>query len=208
MTTTATKTNTKTFTRIFLRREYGPRSWDYLAGLLNILPRARKEQQKYTWNGPAPTKEEAEVLKAKYFTTSLEDLVGGAFSDIEELANEMQEWYDNMPENFQDGDKGSEVQEAQDALSNIQAIDIPEKAGTIRVMFVPAEEISSRQDRGSDAAARLQVAADELRSALQDLVDAAPKDEPYVDEEGWGDLADELESAGQEVDGVSFPGMY
>lgn len=206
--TTATKTNTKTFTRILLRKEYGPHSWNYLAGLLNILPRARKEQQKYAWKGAAPTKEEADVLKAKYFTTTLDDLVGGAFSDLEELANEMQEWYDNMPENFQNGDRGSEVQDTQDTLSNIVSVEIPEKAATIKVMYIPAEDISSRGARCQDASARLQVAADELRSALQDLVDAAPEDAPYVDDEGWGDIADELETAGQDADGVSFPGMY
>lgn len=35
---------------------------------------------------------------------------------VEELKDEMQEWYDSIPENLQNGDKANEVQEAIDAL--------------------------------------------------------------------------------------------
>ena len=37
-------------------------------------------------------------------------------SAIEELRDELQEWYDNLPDNFQSGQKGDELQEAIDAL--------------------------------------------------------------------------------------------
>src|SRR6266571_8954588 len=46
--------------------------------------------------------------------------VESAASDIEELKDELQEWYDNLPENFQSGDKGSELEEAIQALDEIK----------------------------------------------------------------------------------------
>lgn len=50
-----------------------------------------------------------------------------AKSTVEELRDEMQEWYNNMPENFQSGDKGDEVQSTVEALeeiiSNMEQVD-------------------------------------------------------------------------------------
>lgn len=50
-----------------------------------------------------------------------------AKSTVEELRDEMQEWYDNMPENFQSGSKGDDVQSAVEALeeiiSNLEQVD-------------------------------------------------------------------------------------
>jgi hypothetical protein len=43
----------------------------------------------------------------------------GAKDEVESLKDELQEWYDNLPENFQEGDKGSELQEAIDAMEAI-----------------------------------------------------------------------------------------
>ena len=40
-------------------------------------------------------------------------------SEVESLKDELQDWYDNLPENFQNGDKGSELQEAIEALDSL-----------------------------------------------------------------------------------------
>lgn len=49
--------------------------------------------------------------------SSLED----AKSVVTELKDEMQNWYDSIPENLQNGSKASEVQEAIDALESIES---------------------------------------------------------------------------------------
>lgn len=46
-------------------------------------------------------------------------MIGEARSELESLRDELQEWYDNLPENFQNGSKGEELQEAIDALDNL-----------------------------------------------------------------------------------------
>ncbi len=50
-----------------------------------------------------------------------------AKSTVEELKDELQEWHDNLPEQFQDGDKGSAIQDAvaslDDLISNMESCD-------------------------------------------------------------------------------------
>jgi hypothetical protein len=46
-------------------------------------------------------------------------MIDEAKSIVQELQEEMQNWYDNMPENLQNSDKASQIQEAADALDGI-----------------------------------------------------------------------------------------
>jgi len=50
-----------------------------------------------------------------------ESLVDDARSIVEELKDEMESWYDSIPENLQQGDKANEVESAKDALDNLQS---------------------------------------------------------------------------------------
>jgi hypothetical protein len=45
--------------------------------------------------------------------------VTDAASEIESLKDELQEWYDNLPENFQNGEKGEQLQSAIDELETL-----------------------------------------------------------------------------------------
>jgi nucleoid DNA-binding protein len=40
--------------------------------------------------------------------------------DVESLKDELQDWKDNLPENLQDGDKGSQLETAIDALDAVK----------------------------------------------------------------------------------------
>jgi len=48
-----------------------------------------------------------------------ESMMQDAIGIVQELQQEMQDWYDNMPENLQGGGKGDEVQEAADNLQQL-----------------------------------------------------------------------------------------
>lgn len=48
-----------------------------------------------------------------------EGKVQDAMSEVECLKDELQEWYDNLPENFQQGDKGSQLEYA---ISNLDSL--------------------------------------------------------------------------------------
>lgn len=48
-----------------------------------------------------------------------ESLTQDAKSIVEELRDELQEWHDNLPDNFQQGDKGSQLEDAVQELETI-----------------------------------------------------------------------------------------
>lgn len=57
--------------------------------------------------------------------------VGEAKAEFESLRDELQEWYDNLPENFQNGEKGEQLtaatealEEAIDALDNVEGTEV------------------------------------------------------------------------------------
>lgn len=43
----------------------------------------------------------------------------GLLADVDSLKEELQNWYDNMPEGIQNGDKGNAVQEVIDTLDTL-----------------------------------------------------------------------------------------
>lgn len=51
---------------------------------------------------------------------SLEADRDDVLNGVDELREELQEWHDNLPENLQQGDKGSELEEAISALDEIK----------------------------------------------------------------------------------------
>lgn len=48
-----------------------------------------------------------------------EEQVTDAATTVRELADEMEAWYDSIPENLQNGDKASQVEEAKDLLTEL-----------------------------------------------------------------------------------------
>lgn len=63
----------------------------------------------------------------RYETTAIDAIESGA-EEIVELADEMRSWYDNMPENFQNGERGEAVNEAADTL---EGCDIESRASAL-----------------------------------------------------------------------------
>lgn len=102
-------------------------------GFLTEIPKQKKgERSKFIVLKPLPTKEEYDQLKRKRFTYRLDDLVSN-ISGLTELGDEVRGWYDNLPESFQQGDKGSMLDECASTLENIQEPDIPEFAAAMAV---------------------------------------------------------------------------
>lgn len=151
-----------------------------------------------------------------------------ARSILEELGEELQNWLDGLPENLQSSNKASDLEEAisqlESAVSSIE--DCPTCAELLEVHYSEStKRKKSRSDRCADACSILSGCADAARekvSALEDVkgVDPAETDpevlakaakelaqrENDISElESW---ADACESAQQEAEGVTFPGMF
>lgn len=193
-------------------------------GYLNQLPRKGKEKAKFELLKPLPTPEEYEKMKRQRFTVRLDDVVS-SISGLSDLADELRSWYDNLPESFQQGDKGSVLEESASTLENIQEPDVPRWAGAMAVYAPPMLDLTSRADRRDGI-------VHELSQALAAIDNALESGKPFPlcrsedgktefklptrseDDDGeilWDELQglrDELDNIINEAEGVEFPGMY
>ena len=186
-----------------LKSTYGLHARTILRDYLEELPRKKGAVRSYKIVKKLPTVDEFNALRTKRFTTTVDDLVEAAFSEFEELATELSEWYDNLPEQLQESDKAYQLQEAKDALENLTRPDLPDSVVNMEIFYMPAEGIKSRAARRDDAVARLQAVVDELNDLLSD-----DKEDADFDKDDVEALASDLEAVINEAEGVEFPGMY
>jgi hypothetical protein len=131
-------------------------------------------------------------------------------ADIEELAQEMRDWADNMPENQQGGDKHSEIEQAADTLEEQAGNDpvTPETMSFINEVKVTIQDPTPRR-RGFSRSQRLS----HVQGRLQIIIDALNEEKKVLQwDESKQNVANELTNALEEIeselDGVEFPGMF
>ncbi len=197
----------------------------------------RRPQSQYvallTW----PTMEEYRAMRDLHYTATATDHVEQATSIFQDLQEQMQSWYDGMPENFQNGEKGEAVQEAASQLEDAanDTIDVPEIIAELPVIVFPGE-CSSRSDQCNDACMML----DKVAEAAEELKEKMEAETTYMpdwakEEHGFNgyavadmdeifragfqdirtkiiDALDDLAGKCREVisnaEGIEFPGMY
>ena len=125
-------------------------------------------------------------------------------STFEELSGEMADWYGNLHENFQNGEKGQALEEAQSNLDDLyNRHSFPDDAAWREriVVFLPHEE-SSRADRCSAAAARLRT----LEEAIEPIIATMATDHAEYDD--LVELKDACEDCINDAENIEFPGMF
>jgi hypothetical protein len=102
--------------------------------------------------------------------TSIADAVAQAYCTADELRGELQEWYDNLPENFQNGSKGEQLTEAIDALSDVAdyETEAPEVLGDCEVPDPRPTRRSSRAARRDEAEHYLRAAGEAAQEYLDE----------------------------------------
>lgn len=166
-------------------------------------------------------------------TTDMESAASDAYSGMEELKDELQEWLDNMPESLRNGSKADELQEAIDTIDGVSEIDIPDcisNGKDVPQVSYVASKKSSRAGRRDTITSMLSGAADAGREYIEQLnalefdaggVLITPPDggEDWTEglpaseneRDSWvsdiESFIDEVESAQSEYDNVNFPGM-
>ena len=136
--------------------------------------------------------------------TTVSGAIDTAFTVMSELRDELQEWYDNLPEPFQNGDKGNQLQEAIDGISQY-ADDPPDPdsdLGDLPVTVRSDRKPESRSQRRDDATVYLTSALEALEAHADTL------DEEDEKREGIQELVDTLNEANDAFQDVTFPGMY
>jgi tetratricopeptide (TPR) repeat protein len=156
-------------------------------------------------------------------------------SGLTDLRDELQDWYDNLHENFQNGQKGEELQEAIEYLSEAENADLElpnslKHLATRAVSFGVYRKASSRAKRCDDSISQLAAARELLEEAKGEWEDAlakAPEKLPANGEleaveerapitqeemraaiEDAETLIDALQEICDTCEQVNFPGMY
>lgn len=204
-----------TISSITLSKTYGSDAKYVLSAYLRALPKtSRRGPTTYEIVQPLPAVEAYKAVRDARHSSSVEDLVESAKGEIETLAEEMNNWADNMPEGLQGGDKYSEIQDAASTLEGISIEDIPERFLQIRAVMHPNYDKESRSDRSAEASAQLRAAADaieaqiEVDKAANDAKEKAGETVEPIDEDEYHSVAANLNEAADELDNLSFPGMY
>lgn len=167
-------------------------------------------------------------------STDISSAVSDAYSGMEELKDELQNWLDNMPESLRNGSKADELQEAIDAIESVEEINVPDclnDGKDVPSVTYYASKKTSRAGRRDTITSMLSGAADAGREYI-DVLGALEYDEeigvlkaPADADEDWsaglpdteGERDDQVtaieefieacENAQSEYDNVNFPGM-
>ena len=160
---------------------------------------------------------------AKY-TIQVTDLIENAFMNIGELADEMRQWHDSMPDNLRDNSsKGEEVGQAADDLEGIQdALDMDcltdgvEEGEELRAVSLPdLSGSTSRASRRDQAVSELQ-AAKEAIDELVEIINGGSRpfksdktdDDATIRVQSLEQLSSDLDEAISTAENVEFPGMF
>lgn len=193
----------KEISKVKLNREYGQHA---LCVLGNRLKLVRKGW--FGYDGDLPTVEDYKKAEREAFTHDASDLVSGAFSELESLRDELQDWYDNLPESFQSGDKGDQLQEAVSQLESASEVELPEWAKEAKVFAAPGDG-TSRADRCSQACYELRQVTEALEAIADGEAKLPDQSDPTEEQKAKArSTAEELTSAADEAEATEFPGMY
>jgi hypothetical protein len=153
-----------------LSKEYDKYATTILASSLESIPRTKKgERQKYQVVAKLPTIEQYAKMRDARHSLLVEDLAGEV-SELESLRDELQEWYDNLPESLRGGSKGDELQEAINGLDSASSPpELPECLSQVRVVFHPGLDVSSRSERCAEAIAMITLAIEAGREFAEAL---------------------------------------
>lgn len=130
--------------------------------------------------------------------STLAEAVEEAWDELQILAEEMREAFDNTPESLQGSGAGEKRGEAADALEDLSEPSVPEALKLVEVTYyVPA----SVPKRGLSRSAR----RDHACGVLDRLVEVL--NEKEENKEAM-ELAQELEELKDNAEAVEFPGMF
>ncbi|KAA5538588.1 hypothetical protein FYK55_27255 [Roseiconus nitratireducens] len=195
----------ESYSRQSVTRSYDSLIWQVLRAHFEFPSTTRSGSSKVVIAAALPAKEEYAAVKEMHFTKTLETLVNDAYEIVAELAEEMEEAFENTPESLQDSDIGQAREEAASQLESISADapEVPDSLQEYKVIHFPSKSGKSRADRAGVAAGILRAAIGAVRQHL----DPPPK-LPRSERKSIDEFLVQLERDIDEIESVEFPGMY
>lgn len=138
---------------------------------------------------------------SQVLTSTVSSLVSDAFSELQGLGEELREWYDNLPEQFQEN--RSDIDDAASALEYLEEPDeCPEVVAAVEVKYYNTmRNRTGRSARGSQATHELGCAV----AAMEEWMEGNAEHKDHDDVEAF---RDSVQALIDEADGVEYPGMY
>lgn len=193
------------YPRQAISRFYDGHVWQVLKAHFEALSRTKGQQSRVRIVAAIPEKAEYLQLKERYYTKTVEALVSEAYETVNELQEELQQAYDNMPENLQDGPLGEARLQAADQLEDISG-DQPEVltcVASLPIVHYPRVDQSSRGLRAYAATEMLRTAAKAVSDYPASEVALKKRETKALEE-----FAEQLEEHADSIDAVEFPGMF
>jgi hypothetical protein len=141
--------------------------------------------------------------------------VDTCFSEMEGLRDELQDWYDNLSENFQNSSKGEALQEAIDSIESVDRPDVPTEPEALAILKCDWIEDRSRKlsrsGRRDNAINALSAAKDAAQAWVDEQEDKKaenPSEEHLQMVQNVEEFVDALGEAQSSFEDVQFPGMY
>lgn len=186
---------------------------------VNVPRKTKKEHRKYALAEGVdnlPSSEELSDMIRKCYASSVESHLDGAFSTVEELGEEIREWWENLGENLQCSSKGEELEECADTLEYIERVEVDlDKIKDLVISFMPTHSsyIKTRSDRLGEAKDTIHVVIDYLQEVLDSQEEDEGDGQPEIvltddEKESLEGIIQELETAVEGLEDVSFPSMY
>ena len=154
------------------------------------------------------------MAKVKYVQveSTIAGTINDAFTQVEDLKSGLQDWYDNLPENFQNGSKGEALTEAINQLELDSEPEVPEyiREAPIQVTHTKARKMSRRL-LCEEATGMLESVVSWLESEIEAYRDGAAENSESDHNERADELEtlkDELSSAVDNWQSTEFPGMF
>lgn len=136
-------------------------------------------------------------------TETLLSCLDGAFSDMDDLRSELQDWRDNLPENLQDGEKAEELDEVTGQIESVNKPDVPKGAEAFIVSYrLMQRKRMSRSQRRDNCLMQLQ----SIVTAMEAMLLKIPTE--HNDHNEFSEFKREVQEAHDEFEGVDFPGMH
>jgi len=179
-------------TKVMLEKMYDSHVTLVLSHSLEPVPVPPRARKRYRLIKEIPaSREEYLKLKNVYFSRPLLEVIESAYAEIAVLAEELQNWYDNLPEPLTEGELAQNLQTAiEELVSDPPAI--PEDMASIPVSHFPVLE-HTRAGRRDDAVA-----------AVRECIATIPRPVTPPQLEAIGEMMEHVES----WEGVEFPVAY
>lgn len=200
----------KTLSKRFINEKYQEWGTTILEEnkFIKSLPREKGKPTKYEELKTLPSWNEFKEFLDKRFAISVSEALSSACSEVDCLKDELQDWFDNLPEQFQSGDKGSQLEEAISQMDNITEPDIPECLNDVNFVHIPSINPSSRSSRCFEVISLLESTAQTINDFLEGLEDKEASDENKENIDSTAELRDTVEEMINDLQSVEFPGMY